>query len=180
MTVMIDCFFGLPQTFVRGLKIKSLSLIAVKLYIALWYESERYRSRELIRTTRALIDLVGGSRNSHAKARRELVSAGLVEIEPYGPDGFIFHLCNPETGKPWSMPPTERVIYQRRGAPPALIAPNSPHTAKPPKSPIAGTNFPYGSNIAKNGSDIQPLAETLASLKFEEFGEQQRPPILKK
>ena len=84
MTVMSDRFFGIPQTIVRHGKFKALSPVAAKLLIALWYESERCSTRELTRTTKALSDLVGGSPNSHNKARAELEKAGLVLVTPCG------------------------------------------------------------------------------------------------
>jgi hypothetical protein len=101
MSVMFERFFGTPQSFVRLGKIKGISGAASKLYTALCHESERWSTREVTRTVAELQLLVGGSRNSHAKARAELIQAGLVQAEPYGAEGFIFVLCDPATGEPW-------------------------------------------------------------------------------
>ena len=80
MTVMCPQFFGIPSTVVRLGKLKALHPVAVKLYVVLWHESERYSNRQLTRSTKELIKLVGGSPNSHAKARAELKEAGLVLV----------------------------------------------------------------------------------------------------
>jgi hypothetical protein len=68
MTVMCERFFGIPQAAIRLGKIKQLSSVAVKLYLALWYGSERYSTRELMRTVAQLRTLVGGCRNSYTRA----------------------------------------------------------------------------------------------------------------
>src|ERR1035441_6282930 len=98
---MCERFFGIPQAAVRLGVFKTLGPVAVKLLVALWYESERCSTRELTLTVAQMQALVGGSRNSHAKARNELIKAGLVRAEPYGTAGFVFHLCSPETREPW-------------------------------------------------------------------------------
>jgi len=176
MTVMIDKFFGLPQSFVRNEIVKGLSGSAIKVYVGLWHESERYMTRELIRTTRALIDLVGGSPNSHAKARAELARAGLLRAEQYGSDGFIFHLCDPETGQPWPFPPEERMIYQPKGASRAIPSQTPVKARKAPKSDIAGTSFLHGWNTVSS-SPIKPqLQEPVTVPSWSEIGNQTRKP----
>lgn len=115
MTVMIDRFFGIPQGIIRLGKMKSLSEAAVKLLMALWHESERNCTRTLRHTTAELRGLTGCSRNALITARADLVDAGLVLVEPYGVRGFVLHLCNPETGKPWPGDPKQRIIYMKKG-----------------------------------------------------------------
>jgi len=100
MSVMFEPFFGLPQSFVRLGKIKDISGMALKLYTALCHESERWMTREVTRTVSELQALVGGSRNSHAQARAQLISTGLVRAEPFGrKDSFsisaILRLASP-------------------------------------------------------------------------------------
>jgi hypothetical protein len=114
MTVMIDKFFGIPPGIIRLGKLKSLSGVAVKLYVVLWHQSERYRTRRLRCTTTELERLTGCSRNALITARADLAGAGLVQGEPYGRQGFIMHLCNPETGKPWPEDPQQRVVYEKK------------------------------------------------------------------
>jgi hypothetical protein len=99
MTVMCPMFFGIPPAAIRRGIVKKLSGAAIRLYVALWHESERCCTRERTLTVAQLRELVGGSPNSYAKARKDLVRAGLVQIEPYGREGFVFHLCDPTTGK---------------------------------------------------------------------------------
>lgn len=148
MTVMIERYFGIPQSAVRLGKVRSLSGAATKLYLVLWHESERYQTRELTRTTRQLRDLMGGARNTHAKAREELIEAGLLEAEPYGTEGFVFHLCNPDTGRPWAIDPKVAVPYRKKNDALSEMAPISPaKSGKPPKIANAGTNFPLPSRI---------------------------------
>jgi hypothetical protein len=57
-----------------------------------------------------------GSPNSHKKARDELRAAGLLEFEERGTEGFLFRLCDPETGKPWAGGPKEKITYQKKTA----------------------------------------------------------------
>lgn len=116
MTVMFPLFFGVPQAAMRLGTISRLSGAALKLYVALCHESERYRTREITRTVTELRKLVGGAPNSHIKARRELVAVGLAEFENLGADGVLFRLCDPETGKPWPSDSKERVLYQKQTA----------------------------------------------------------------
>src|SRR5579863_4904049 len=107
MTTMLERFFGIPQSVVRDGTLKAMSPCALKLYICLWHESERFSNREFTRTTNELIALVGGAPNSYAKARAEL-KKGLICAEPYGEEGFIYALCDPVTGKPWPGPSDQK------------------------------------------------------------------------
>jgi hypothetical protein len=170
MTVMCDRFFGVPQSAMRLGKIKALSPSALKLYIALWHESERYSIRELARTVKQLAELVGGSRNSHAKARTELTNVGLVIADPYGTDGFLFQLCDPETGKPWPLNPTERPTYQRKDTT-VSAEERSPSKARTvSKSENAGTKFPFGWNSADQVPSVAASPATLNPLRWDDIG----------
>jgi hypothetical protein len=162
MTVMVPNFFGVPTASLRGGKFKDLSGIATKVYMALCHESERYSTRELTRTVAQLQELVAGSPNSHAKARAELMQAGLVQAEPYGTDGFVFVLCDPETSQPWPLHPKERAVYQRKGAPPVAVpldATSHVKQVKPPKIDSAGVSFPFGANSQKQSSTTHKTVE---------------------
>jgi hypothetical protein len=114
MTVMIGKFFGIPPGIIRLGKVKSLSGAAVKLLMALWHQSERNCTRTLRCTTAGLEELTGCSRNALITARADLVKAGLVQVEPYGVKGFVLHLCDPETRKPWPGDPKHRIIYAKK------------------------------------------------------------------
>jgi hypothetical protein len=178
MTVMFSKFFGVPQASLRGGKMKGLSGIAAKVYVALCHESERYSTRELTRTVAQLQELVAGSPNSHAKARAELIR---VQAEPYGTEGFVFVLCDPETGQPWPLHPKERAIYQRKGAAPAavpLCATSHIQSRKPPKIDSAGTSFPFGANGPEQPSPLSKPIEldpppAASSLSWSEIGKDQ-------
>lgn len=154
MTVMCERFFGIPQSAVRLGKIKGLSPFTVAIYLALWHESELYSTRELERTTAQLQALVGGSPNTHAKARAELAKASLVVIEPNGQDGFIFHLCDPATDKPWPLHPREKPQYQKKGMSSSTVSRSTVKSPRPPKIDGAGTNFPFGWNDPTAKSQI--------------------------
>jgi DNA-binding transcriptional MocR family regulator len=170
MSVMCDKFFGIPQSAVRLGKIKAISGTAYKLYSTLWHESERYSTRKRTYTTKALIELMGGSRNAHSKARAELVQAGLVEVTPVGDDGFTYHLCNPETGHPWPVPPKEKVVYQRKGTIPVENT-HDPVSAKPASKLDEGeTSFSFGHNALETNSPNQNNTASAASLSWGEIG----------
>lgn len=173
MSTMFPLFFGIPQTAIQRDKIRDLSGIATKVYMALCYESERCSTRELTRTVAELRALVGGSPNSHAKARSELIRAGLVQAEPYGPEGFVFVLCDSATGKPWPIHPTERVIYRRKNSPTAAVNQEAtkPLTRKkPPKIEGAGTSFSFGQNDPAFVGIIPEHKETIQPLSWDECG----------
>jgi hypothetical protein len=166
MSVMFTRFFGIPQSFIRLGIVKKLSGAAILLYIALLHESERYCTRELIRTVAQLGALVGGAPNSYAKARKELVRAGLMQIEPYGREGFVFHLCDPTTGNPWPGHPQERIVYTKKNTPlsPRAEDHSAPAPArKRPKMDDAGISFNFGHNEAKHESTLpSPDVSTVA------------------
>lgn len=171
MSVMFKLFFGIPQSAMRLGKIKDISGIATKVYNALCHESERHQTRELTRTVAELRALVGGSSNSHAKARTELIEAGLIQAEPYGPAGFVFVLCDPETGKPFPGHPTQRAIYQRKGGPPVAAnqdATQSGKTKKPPKIEGAGTSFPFGCNDPEFVATRRSTMKTVQPVSWDE------------
>jgi hypothetical protein len=107
MTTMFEPFFGIPQAIVQLGKVKSLSGVALKLYVVLLHQSERYRTRMLRCTTAELEEFTGCSRNALITARADLARAGLVQSEPHRGQGFVFHLCDPNTGKPWPGDPKQ-------------------------------------------------------------------------
>jgi hypothetical protein len=178
MSVMFPKYFGVPWSSLRDGKMKGLSGMATKVYVALYHESEHYCTRELKRTVAQLQELVGGSPNSHAKARAELIRAGLVQAEPFGSEGFVFALCDPETGQPWPGDPKERVIYQRKGAPPSVVpldATSHVKPKKPPKINSAGTSFPFGANAPEQPNPLRKPIEpdppsATPSLSWDEIG----------
>lgn len=128
---MCERWFGIPQATMRLGILKELSPVALKLYVALWYESERCSTRELTRTVAQLQQLVGGCRNSYTKAKGELAQAGLLSAEPYGTEGFVFHLFDPETRKPWPLDPKAKPVYQRKGSTPLVTSPTPSRPTKP-------------------------------------------------
>ena len=176
MTTMFEPFFGIPQSVVRLGKLKNLTGFASKLYLALCHESERRMTRELVLTVSQLRTLVGGSRNSHTDARTRLVRAGLVQAESYGVDGYVFHLCNPETGEPWPSHPRERITYRPKGNALTVRTGEDSKVTKrkrPPKSEFAGTKFPFGHKPSTEGTSSIPVAGreiVISPLTWDEIG----------
>jgi len=177
MTVMFPKFIGIPRDSFRDGKMKGLSGIATKVYVALCHESERYSTREVTRTVAQLQAPVGGSPNSHAKARTELIRAGLIQAEPFGTEGFVFALCDPETGKPWPLHPREKAAYQQTGAPQAAtssVAASQVKPGKPPRIDSTGTSFPFGANAPELSGPFGKANEpnpgqAVQSLQWEEI-----------
>ena len=166
MTVMIAEFFGLPHSVVRNGKWRRLGGFAAKLYGFLWYESERLRTRELTLTTRQLIAQgTGGSRNTIAGSVRELVAAGLITAEYFGPKGYVFVLCDPETGKPWRSSHTDTIAYvPKKKAKPKIIPP------KLGNSSVAGVAFPYGWNTVEVQEQVCEAPPTSSGISWEKIG----------
>lgn len=170
MTVMCGLFFAIPQSAVRLGIVKRLSPCALKLYIALWHESERCSTREFKRTIAELIDLVGGARNSHSKAREELKRAGLVVSEPIGQEGYVFRLCDPQTGKPWPLNPREPVPYNQRKAVSTASPQNPPKSRETQRIEDIGTDFEFGFNASQNASETPSEEATISPLRWDEIG----------
>jgi hypothetical protein len=171
MTVMFDRFFAIPQTAIRLGKLKNLSGAAIRLYVALCHESEYSSTREFSRTHKQLKQLAGGSFNTIAKARRELVEAALIVAEPMGSEGFVFVLCDPATGAPWPGHPKDRITYQPKGKTDAIVpAPSVFKRQKPTKMESAGTSFPYGWNDPACADEARKRVEVVKPPKWEECG----------
>jgi hypothetical protein len=163
MTTMFEPFVGVPQSAIRSGKMRGLSGAAIVLYLALCHESERYSTREITRTVAELQALVGRCPNTLAKARVELVHAGLVQAAPFGPEGYTFLLCDPETGRPWPLAPREPFKLPRKNARPT-DAPagvtSTTHPRRPTKMEIAGTSFPYGANAPEQPGEVRKPVES--------------------
>lgn len=175
MSQMFPGFFGVPQAAIRSGKLKNLSGFAVKLYVALCHDCERYSTRELKRTTAQLQKLVGGAHNSHIKARKELKKAGLVDFEDGGAAGIIFRLCNPDTGAPWPHNPREKVSYQRKSNDQTASSPHSgPASPSSEELPGAQTSGdpPRVQEITTKGGD--PAAQAQRWAKDEDAQPPQR------
>jgi hypothetical protein len=170
MTVMCELFFGIPQSAIRLGKIKRLSPVATKLYLALWYESERCSTRELTRTVAQLQELVGGSRNSYTKAIRELARAGLLSAESYGTEGFVFLLFDPETCKPWPLDPKVKPAYRRKGSTPPESSLTLPRPTGPSRISNTGTDFDFGHNQRHSTTTDSNLEQSRHSLTWDEIG----------
>jgi hypothetical protein len=68
---MFDRFFGVPQTVIRSGTWAAMKPTEQSLYIGLLHESERYRTREFLRTDEQLRQLIGLSSRSFCKEMRD-------------------------------------------------------------------------------------------------------------
>jgi len=157
---MIEPFFGIPQTAMRSGKLKRLSGCAVKVYLALNHESERFCTREVTLTLAKLRELVGGAPNSHIKARNELKRAGLVEFEECGAKGFKYRICDPATERPWPGDPKVRIRYQKKStkAPDALPVCDEPVRSTAPPKTETDPGVSYQEKSAHSRSSYQSTA----------------------
>lgn len=174
MTVMFPLFFGIPQSSIRADKLRPLSGAACKLYIVLWHESEYRSNREFTLTSREITSFVGLHRNSIRKAQRELVNAGLARIEPFGSDGSIYTLCDPETSAPWPGPSNVQIKYKPRepGGKVRGRANDDRISRTRPSSRISGVEFPFGENrkLSFDASEGQPASTSCTTPKWDEIG----------
>ena len=178
MTVMFEPFFGVPQSAVRNGKLKDITGSASKLYLVLCHDSERNVTRELRFTLNQLRKLTGLCLNTVAKARDELVKAGLVHAQPYGVEGYVFALCDPDTGRPWPLHPREPFKLPRKNARPTEAntrVTSSIRHRKPPKMEIAGSEFPFGANSPEERNAVRKGIESATQepslrLRWEDIG----------
>jgi hypothetical protein len=104
-------YFGVPCAALRNRIWPRMRPSEKDLYIALLHESERYHSRQLVRTDADLIRLVGGSSRSLRNARPKLQERGLILYERKS-NGYRYTICNPETGRPYPGNPRHVIFYQ--------------------------------------------------------------------
>ena len=71
MTTMFDRYFGVPQAVIRSGTWAEMKPTEQNLYICLLHESERYRTRELLRTDVQMHELTGLSSRSFCNARKK-------------------------------------------------------------------------------------------------------------
>lgn len=150
---MIPKFFGMPQEVVRlGIWAK-LRPTEAKVYVGLWHESERYRTRELLRTDRDLQKLAGVSPRALRDARIKLQERGLVRYsgEPGAP--YAYTLCDPATQQPWVGDPKQPIAYRKKDT----------TATEFPTSPVA---LPKSTTPPSSKPSTQPLENHGLSLKF--------------
>ena len=145
MTVMLDKFFGVPQSVVRDGRWAKLTPSEQSFYVILLHESERYSTREIQRCDAQIRELSGVSSRALCNARKKLAELGLVAYRKQRGNLYIYDLCNPETGRPWPGSPKERVLYQKKGqceptagSVASPIIPPGPRTQAFPVQGIAG------------------------------------------
>jgi hypothetical protein len=111
---MFDRYFGVPQVVIRSHIWAKMKPTEQSLYICLLHESERYRTRELLRTDAQMRELTGLSSRSFCNARKKLQERGLFLCRRGGGNAYIYTLCNPETGQPWPGDPKRPVAYVKK------------------------------------------------------------------
>ena len=134
---------------------------------------------ELTRTTKALIDLVGGSRIPTTKPVLNWYGPAWSLPLQVGTERFIFHLCDPKTGKPWPLDPRVKVAYQPKGTRPIVGAQGSTESRKPSKIDNAGTSFAFGWS-KDNCPPAEPQRQdSISPLTWEEIGHPSAKPVRK-
>jgi hypothetical protein len=114
MAVMFDRYFGIPQSVMRDGIWARMKPSEQSLYVALCHESERYTSREMIRTDDELEKISGVSPRRQRDARIGLKERGLISFEHIPGRGHRYVLCNPQTAQPWPGDPKVRARYIRK------------------------------------------------------------------
>jgi len=97
-------FFGVPQVFVRGGQLRSVRPGAMKLYIALLHEAERYSRLELVRTDKEISELTGLSARCLRDSRTKLQEFGLIAFR-LSHNGTVYSILDPRTAKPFRKKP---------------------------------------------------------------------------
>lgn len=115
MTVMIDRFFGLPQSLIRSGVWANMKPSEWSLYVCLMHDSEQYRTRELVRTDAQLCQSTGMSSRALCDARKKMQERGLVVCERTTGNVYLYTICNPDTGQPYPGHPKTPVLYRKKG-----------------------------------------------------------------
>ena len=115
LTTMINRFFGVHQYLLRSGLWARMKPSEKDLYVGLMHESERNRTRELIRSDADIAVLTGVSTRALRDARIKLQERGLIKYEVRLGRGYRYVICDPETGLPYPGDPKVRVPYIRKG-----------------------------------------------------------------
>jgi hypothetical protein len=107
---MIDRFFGLHQELIRSGLCAKMRPGELKLYVYLMHESERWRTRELIRTD-AEIRQSGLAPRTACNARKKLQEHGFITYRATTGNRYIYTICDPRSGQPYPGGARERVPY---------------------------------------------------------------------
>jgi hypothetical protein len=111
---MIDRFFGVSHYVIRSGLWAQMTPTEQSLYIYLMHESERYRTRELLRTDAAIFNATGMSSRALCNARKKVQERGLLLYERSKGNMYLYTVCNPETGRPYPGDPKVPVPYRKK------------------------------------------------------------------
>ena len=114
MSVMFPKYFGVPHAVIRLGFWAQMSPKEQSLYTVLMHDSERYRTRELVRADADISQFAGISPRALCDARKKLQERGLVICERGKANVYRYILCDPETGRPWPGAPKEIVRYRKK------------------------------------------------------------------
>jgi hypothetical protein len=114
MTVMVELYFGVPQSVIRDGIWAEMSPTEQSLYVSLLFESERCRTRLLARTDSQLGEMTGLSSRSLCNARKKLQERGLVLYLSGAGNIYSYTICNPKTGQPWPGNPRDPILYKKK------------------------------------------------------------------
>jgi hypothetical protein len=117
MTTMFAEFFGMPQRVIRSGIWAKMKPSERSLYVCLFHDSERYRTRELQRTDSQICELAGLSSRACRDARIKLAERGLLRYKRGSGNVYVYTLCNPGTGEPWPGDPKKPIRYIKKANP---------------------------------------------------------------
>src|SRR5947208_2217899 len=93
------CYFQIPQAIIRRSMLKEMTGSALKLYVAVLYEAQRYSNPNITLTSREAERTTGLSANSVSSARTALVDGGYLKAA-VSSRGCEYIICDPETAQP--------------------------------------------------------------------------------
>lgn len=110
MTVMIPRFFGLHQELVRSGALAQMKPGELRLYVYLMHESERFRTRKLVRTD-AQFREIGLAPRTACNARKKLQERGFINYSATNGNRYSYTICDSTTGQPYPGDPKITVPY---------------------------------------------------------------------
>jgi hypothetical protein len=114
LTVMIDSFFGIHPSVLRGGLWRRMKPGEKDLYVYLMEESERRQTRELTATDNQITNLVGVAPRTLCNARKKLQERGLIQYERGEGNKLQYTICNPKTGQPYPGNPRDPITVPKR------------------------------------------------------------------
>jgi hypothetical protein len=161
MTYMLGRFTGYPPHIFESGVVAEIKDSSFRLYIFLTRVSDQKSSREFAILDSAISQRAGISPRSLTGARSELKRVGWIQCERAPGQGYLYRMCDPETGKPFPGDPRTPAPYKKRLRASAgsenkrLVkpVPKAEPLAHPLKEEDGSTSFDFGFNWNKDKSE---------------------------